>query len=99
MQLGYGYWSLPAIEKRIAALKIKKPHHWQKKLDHLSELHKKILEESDQTKLVKGWKGFSKRKERYLEMQKMAKYSSLSEVGKKFGVSRQRVHQILSSWK
>lgn len=99
MQLGYGYWSLPAVEKRIASLKINSPRHWQKKLKRLDELRKKIIEESDRTRLVKGWKGYPKRKERYLGMAKMLRSYSFADVGEKFGVSRQRVHQIVSTWK
>ena len=99
MKLGHGYWSLPAIEKRIADLGIHKPRHWQKKIKQLSRYRKTIITESDQTKLVKGWKGYSRRKERHDEMVKMLRNSSLSDVGDKFGVSRQRVHQIVSTWK
>jgi DNA-directed RNA polymerase sigma subunit (sigma70/sigma32) len=103
MKLGYGYWSLNEIDRRIADLESRKPKRWKSRMDALMSARHKVLLSDDGTSLKKGWRGHSARKNRYSEMRRMYAdtKASLADVGKEFGISRQRVHQILSNpqWK
>lgn len=99
MQLGTGYWSLPAIDRRILELESRKPKKWKERLKKLHEHRAEAVASADQSRLVKGWAGRKKREQRHREMLVMLNTHSLAEVGKKFGISRQRVHQIISKWK
>lgn len=99
MEIGLGYWSLPAIDRRIADLEKNRPRRWQKRLNALKKARKEVVTKADQTRMVKGWKGKKKRAERYFRMRDMLNTGTLESVGKHFGISRQRVHQIVSQWK
>lgn len=95
-KIGVGYWSLTAVDRRIAALIEKKPRRWNKKLKALKAARKAILALPKPTRIVKGWKSYTERKQRALKMRQLHRRMSYSEVGKMFGISRQRVHQICS---
>lgn len=95
MQIGVGYWGLPAIDRRIEYLKRKKPAKWRGRLKRLRTLRREILVSGDQSYPVKGWRGHSVRKKRYLDIKQMLKSMNGAEVGRRVGLSRQRVHQIM----
>jgi DNA-directed RNA polymerase sigma subunit (sigma70/sigma32) len=99
MQLGFGYWSLPSIERRMADLETRKPRRWHKRLKLLKRYRDHLLKASDTSKPVKGWKGRKIREERYRRIRVMLNTGSLASVGKELGISRQRVHQIVTQWK
>jgi hypothetical protein len=99
MQLGFGYWSLPAIERRIADIESRKPRRWHKRLKALRKCRERILKKSDTSKPVKGWKGRKTREERYHRIMELLRTGTLASVGKQLGISRQRVHQIVTQWK
>lgn len=90
---------LPEVERRIAKLIDTKPRHWNKRLKSLRKMRKSILAEPRPDRLVKGWKSFTARKTRALKMRRMYKSKTYAEIGRQFGLSRQRVHQIVSKWK
>jgi hypothetical protein len=99
MQLGFGYWSLPAIERRIADIEQRKPRRWNKRLRQLMGYRRQILNDADTSRPVKGWKGKKAREERYRRIMSLLNTHSLAAVGKKMKISRQRVHQIVTQWK
>jgi hypothetical protein len=98
MQLGHGYWSLMAVERRISKLLEKKPRRWNKKLKALRQLRKQILALPKTDKLVKGWRSHDARKDRAMRMRELHRTKSFTEIGREFGISRQRVHQIVHAW-
>lgn len=87
------------MDRRIAMIIEKKPRHRTKKLKALRKMRKAILSQPRPDKLVKGWKSFKARKARALKMRRMYKSKTYAEIGRQFGLSRQRVHQIVSKWK
>lgn len=99
MQLGTGYWSLPAIDRRIVEIEKRKPRNWNKRLKELIATRRRVIESADKTRTVKGWMGRKNREIRYNKIRVMLRDHSLSYVGKNFKISRQRVHQIVSTWK
>ena len=48
--------------------------------------------------LVKGWKGYQARVERFDYIKGLLPTYSLSEIGKMLSISKQRVHQILKNY-
>lgn len=90
---------LPEVDRRIAKLIETRPRHWNKRLKILRKMRKTILAQPRPDKLVKGWKSAGPRKARALKMKKMHKNKTYAEIGRQFGLSRQRVHQIVSRWK
>lgn len=99
MQQDVVYLGLPEVDRRIARLLEKKPRHRTKKLKALKKMRKAILSQPKPDKLVKGWKSFKARKTRALKMKQLYKTKTYAEIGRQFGLSRQRVHQICSKWK
>jgi hypothetical protein len=97
MQLGVGYWGLPAVDQRIVNLIKRKPRHWNKKLKALKRIRRQIMAMPRPKKIVKGWKSYPVRKDRALKMRKLHASLSYKEIGDKFGISRQRVEQIVNS--
>lgn len=96
MTLGIGYWSLTAVDRRISDLIKRKPRRWNKRLKELKKKRRQILSMPRPDKIVKGWKSYTTRKQRALKMRRMYKTQTYREIGEKLGVSRQRVHQIIS---
>lgn len=95
MTIGYGYWGLPAVERRIEDIERRKPRHWRKRLAALRAIRRRLLGERPGLEPVKGWRGDYARKKRYREMRRYRRSHTLEETGRQFGVTRQRVHEIL----
>lgn len=95
MKPGTGYWSLPAIERRISDIIRRRPRRWRKRLAALKKAKKQLL--SEKPRPVKGWRGACFRFERFQRTRELLKTHTLAETGKLLGgISRQRVHQIIS---